>query len=136
MLLALVASAASAQVRRMSINNPLRGNRVEVMDVYEYDFVDVQPQFPGGERGLMKYINDTREYPYHAYHEKIQGRVLISFIVNVDGSVNYVHVIKGVEQSLNREAVRVIESMPKWKAGKIGGEVVPVHCVLPVVFRR
>ena len=103
-----MALPAVSQVRRMCINNPLRGNRMVMMDVYEYDFVDVQPQLPGGERALMNYINQTREYPYHAYHNKIQGRVVCSFVVNIDGSISNVEVIKGVEESLNREAVRVI----------------------------
>ena len=131
-----MALPAVSQVRRMCINNPLRGNRMVMMDVYEYDFVDVQPQFPVGERALMNYINQTREYPYHAYHNKIQGRVVCSFVVNIDGSISNVEVIKGVEESLNREAVRVISEMPKWKVGRIGGEVVPVHCILPIAFRQ
>ena len=136
LLIIAMALPAVSQVRRMCINNPLRGNRMVMMDVYEYDFVDVQPQFPGGERALMNYINQTREYPYHAYHNKIQGRVVCSFVVNIDGSISNVEVIKGVEESLNREAVRVISHMPKWKVGRIGGEVVPVHCILPIAFRR
>ena len=132
----MLALPAASQVRRMCINNPLRGNRMVMMDVYEYDFVDVHPQFPGGERALMNFINATREYPYHAYHNKIQGRVVCSFIVNVDGSISHIEVIKGVEESLNREAVRVISEMPKWKVGKVAGEVVPLHCILPIAFRR
>lgn len=135
-LMCLMSMPLSAQVRRMCIENPARNNHMTYVNVYEYDYVDVQPQFPGGERALMNYINETREYPYHAYHNRIQGRVVCSFIVNTDGSIVNVHVIKGVEESLNREAVRVISQMPKWKVGRIGGEVVPVHCILPIAFRR
>jgi protein TonB len=107
-----------------------------VVNVYEYDYVEVQPQFPGGERALMNFINNTREYPYHAYHNRVQGRVVCGFIVNVDGSISNIEIIKGVEPSLNREAVRVISEMPKWKVGRLGGDAVPVHCVLPIIFRR
>ena len=61
LLIIAMALPAVSQVRRMCINNPLRGNRMVMMDVYEYDFVDVQPQVPGGERALMSYIDQTRE---------------------------------------------------------------------------
>lgn len=134
--LCLLALPAASQVRRMCIESPGKHNRMAYVNVYEYDFVDVQPQFPGGERALMNFINETREYPYHAYHSHIQGRVVCSFVVNTDGSITNIEVIKGVEESLNREAVRVISEMPKWKVGRIGGEVVPVHCILPIAFRR
>lgn len=131
-----LASPMSSQVRRMCIENPARHNHMTYVNVYEYDYVDVQPQFPGGERALMNFINDTREYPYRAYHNRIQGRVVCSFVVNTDGSITNITVLKGVEESLNREAVRVISEMPKWKVGKLGGETVPVHCILPIAFRR
>ncbi|MGM9803128.1 MAG: energy transducer TonB [Muribaculaceae bacterium] len=135
-VMCLSSVVASSQVRRMCIENPARHNHMTYVNVYEYDFVDVQPEFPGGERALMNFINNTREYPYHAYHNRIQGRVVVGFIVNIDGSITGIEVIKGVEESLNREAVRVISEMPKWKVGRIGGEVVPVHCILPIAFRR
>ena len=107
-----------------------------MMDVYEYDFVDVQPQFPGGEHGLVNFINKTREYPYHAYKQRVQGRVLCSFIVGKDGKIIDIKVIRGAgNESLNREAMRVIKEMPRWKAGKVNNRKVPVRCVLPIAFR-
>jgi TonB family protein len=106
------------------------------MEVYEFDYVDIQPQFPGGERGLINFINKTREYPYHAYKKRIQGRVLCSFIVGTDGRVSAVRVIRGAgDESLNREAIRVIGEMPKWSVGKVGKHAVPVRVVLPINFR-
>ena len=106
------------------------------MEVYEFDYVDIQPQFPGGERGLINFINKTREYPYYAYKNKIQGRVLCSFIVGTDGRVSDVRVIRGSgDESLNREAIRVIGAMPKWSVGKVGKHAVPVRVVLPINFR-
>lgn len=125
---------AMAQVRHVTTINPM--SRTPYMEVYEYDYVDVQPQFPGGERGLTNYINNTREYPYHAYHNHIQGRVLCSFVVGTDGRISNVRVIRGAgDESLDREAIRVIKEMPRWKPGKINRSKVAVRCVLPIAFR-
>ena len=124
----------AAQVRHVTTVNPM--SKQSYMEVYEYDYVDIQPQFPGGERGLINFINKTREYPYHAYKKGIQGRVLCSFIVGVDGKVSDVRVIRGSgDESLNNEALRVIGKMPKWSVGKVGDHAVPVRMVLPINFR-
>ena len=126
----------SSQVRRMCIENPTRHNHLTYVNVYEYDYVDIQPQFPGGEHGLVNFINKTREYPYHAYKQRVQGRVLCSFIVGKDGKISDIKVIRGAgNESLNREAMRVIKEMPRWKAGKVNNRKVPVRCVLPIAFR-
>ncbi|MEF9923294.1 MAG: energy transducer TonB [Muribaculaceae bacterium] len=124
-----------SQVKRVTTCNPMTPEYSTYDIVYEYDSVDEQPQFPGGERGLTNFINRIREYPYSAYARKIEGRVLCSFIINPDGSISNIRVIKGVESTLNKEALRIITSMPNWKAGKIDHENVPVHCILPIAFR-
>lgn len=132
----LAAASASAQVRHVTMVDPVTRNKAQMVEVYEFDYVDVQPQFPGGEHGLINFINETREYPYNAYQRKIQGRVLCSFIVGTDGRVSNVKVIRGSgDDSLNREAMRVIGEMPRWKAGKVGKTAVPVRVVLPIAFR-
>ena len=124
----------AAQVRHVTTVNPM--TKQSYIEVYEYDYVDIQPQFPGGERGLINFINKTREYPYHAYKKRIEGRVLCSFIVGTDGRISDVRVIKGAgDESLNREAIRVIGKMPKWSVGKVGDHAVPVRVVLPIAFR-
>jgi len=124
----------AAQVRHVTTVNPM--SKQSYMEVYEFDYVDIQPQFPGGERGLINFINKTREYPYHAYKKGIEGRVLCSFIVGTDGRVSDVRVIRGAaDESLNREAIRVIGKMPKWSIGKVGKQAVPVRVVLPINFR-
>ena len=124
----------AAQVRHVTTVNPT--TKQSYMEVYEFDYVDIQPQFPGGERGLINFINKTREYPYYAYKKRIQGRVLCSFIVGTDGKVSDVRVIRGAgDESLNREAIRVISEMPKWSVGKVGNHAVPVRVVLPIAFR-
>lgn len=123
-----------AQVRHVTTVNPM--TKQSHIEVYEFDYVDIQPQFPGGERGLINFINKTREYPYHAYKNHIQGRVLCSFIVGTDGRVSDVRVIRSAgDESLNREAIRVISKMPKWSVGKVGDHAVPVRVVLPIAFR-
>jgi TonB family protein len=134
-LLALMAVLPmAAQVRHVTTVNPM--SKQSYMEVYEFDYVDIQPQFPGGERGLINFINKTREYPYHAYKKRIEGRVLCSFIVGTDGRVSDVRVIRGAgDESLNREAIRVIGKMPKWSVGKVGNHAVPVRVVLPIAFR-
>ena len=135
LLMTFMATATTvAQVRHVTTVNPM--SKQSYMEVYEYDYVDIQPQFPGGERGLINFVNKTREYPYRAYKNRIEGRVLCSFIVGTDGKVSDVRVIRGAgDESLNREAIRVIGKMPKWSVGKVGDHAVPVRVVLPISFR-
>lgn len=106
------------------------------MEVFEYDYVSDKPSFPGGDRNLMTFINATREYPREAYRKGIQGRVTCSFVVNVDGSVSHISVLRGVEPTLNKEAIRILSKMPDWIPGKHDGHVVPVRVVWSVPFRR
>lgn len=129
--------ACLGQVRHVTTMSPSSPGRPSSgVEVYEFDYVDVQPQFPGGEHGLINYVNKTRVYPYHAYKNKVQGRVLCSFIVGTDGRVSNVRVIRGAgDEALNREAMRVIAEMPRWTVGKVGGMAVPVRVVLPIAFR-
>lgn len=123
-----------SQVTRVAIENPC-GKSANYIDVYEYDYVEEQPQFPGGDRGLINYINSTREYPYEAYEHRIQGRVICSFVVNSDGTICNISILSRTHPLLNHEAVRIIKGMPAWRAGKMRGENVPVRCILPIAFR-
>ena len=96
----------------------------------------MQPSFPGGERGLVKFVNNTREYPYHEYVARQQGRVLCSFIILTDGQVSHVKVLRSSgHEALDNEAVRVINKMPRWEAGKMWNTKVNVRCILPIAFR-
>lgn len=106
----------------------------EVEDIV-YDFVQQQPAFIGGDAALFQYLNETINYPTIAIEQGEQGRVLCSFIVGKDGAISNVHVVRGVSPTLDREAVRVLQSMPSWKPGKQNGISVKVKLTIPVMFR-
>ena len=95
-----------------------------------YDVVEEMPSFPGGQLALMQYL-----YPFEAQENGVQGRVIISFVVEDDGSISHVKVAKSADPALDREAMRVVETMPKWIPGKQNGECVRVRYSVPVVFR-
>ena len=97
--------------------------------------LDKQPQFPGGDAALFKYLSANVKYPAVAEENGVQGRVLVEFIVERDGSISEVKVAKGVDPSLDREAVRVVSSMPRWSPGMLNGEAVRVKYTTPVTFR-
>ncbi|MEA5127998.1 MAG: energy transducer TonB [Proteiniphilum sp.] len=97
--------------------------------------VEEQPEFPGGNAAMMKFLSDNIRYPVIAQENGIQGRVICNFVVERDGSITDVQVVRGQDPSLDREAIRVIQQMPKWKPGKQRGSAVRVRFTLPVVFR-
>ncbi len=100
-----------------------------------FTVVEKQPEFPGGTAELFKYLSKAIKYPVIAQENGIQGRVVCSFVVNRDGSIVDIQVARGVDPSLDKEAVRVISEMPKWKPGEQRGKPVRVRFILPVQFR-
>ena len=100
-----------------------------------FDVVEVMPQYPGGPIAMLKYIMENIKYPEQAMKEGIQGRVAVRFIVEKDGSISDVKPILSVHPLLNKEAVRVVESMPKWTPGKQNGKPVRVRFNVPVMFK-
>ena len=100
-----------------------------------YQIVEEMPQYPGGEKALIKYVSDNITYPQEAKDKEIQGRVFASFIVEKDGSVNEVKVMRGIGGGCDEEAVRVIKGMPKWKPGKQEGKPVRVSYMMPINFK-
>ena len=141
LVLSLVLGAAAipfggnAQTCRVNIGTGNQGC-ANYMEVYEYDYVAEKPTFPGGDSQLMCFINRTRQYPKAAYQKGIQGRVTCSFIVNTDGSISHISVLRGVEASLNKEAIRILSKMPEWTPGRLNGQPVPTRVVWSVPFRR
>lgn len=100
-----------------------------------FDIVEQQPLFPGGPAALMKYLSENTKYPVVAQENGVQGRVTVQFVVEKDGSISDVHVLRGVDPSLDKEAVRVVKSMPRWTPGKQNGITVRVNYRIPVLFR-
>ncbi|MCR5050959.1 MAG: energy transducer TonB [Paludibacteraceae bacterium] len=98
--------------------------------------VESMPEFPGGQQALFKYLSENVKYPVIAQENGIQGRVICQFVVNKDGSIVEVEVVRsGGDPSLDKEAIRVIKSMPKWKPGKQRGKAVRVKYTVPVNFK-
>lgn len=100
-----------------------------------FDIVEQQPLFPGGPEALVKYLSENTKYPVVAQENGVQGRVTVQFVVEKDGSISDVHVLRGVDPSLDKEAVRVVKSMPRWTPGKQNGITVRVNYRVPVLFR-
>lgn len=102
-------------------------------DVYEV--VEKMPAFPGGMAELMKYLRSNVRYPVEAHKAGIQGRVVVSFVVNKDGTVKDAKIVRSVDKSIDAEALRVISAMPKWQPGYQDGKAVSVRYTVPVTFR-
>lgn len=102
-------------------------------DVYEV--VEKMPAFPGGIAELMKYLSSNIKYPVEAHKAGIQGRVVVSFVVNKDGTVKDAKIVRSVDKSIDAEALRVISAMPKWQPGYQDGKAVSVRYTVPVTFR-
>jgi len=100
-----------------------------------YDVVEQMPSFKGGQGTLMKWIASNLNYPVAAEEQQIEGRVLVQFVVEKDGSITNVKVIKSIESSLDNEAIRVVKSMPNWIPGRQNGLAVRVKYTVPVTFR-
>lgn len=97
-------------------------------------FSDPMPEFPGGQAKLMDYLKSNIKYPVEAREMGIEGKVYIGYVVKTDGSISDVKVRRGVHQTLDREAIRVIKSMPNWIPGKQDGKPVNVQMTIPVKF--
>ena len=101
-----------------------------------FEVVEQMPEFPnGGMAGLMQYLSKNIKYPTIAQENGTQGRVTVQFVVNRDGSIVDAKVLRGVDPYLDKEAIRVISSMPKWKPGMQRGKAVRVKYTVPVMFR-
>ena len=96
---------------------------------------EVMPQFPGGDQAMMKFVSENVQYPEEAKEKEISGRVMVGFIVEKDGSISDVKVVKGIGGGCDEEAVRVVKAMPKWKPGKEKGKPVRVSYMMPFTFK-
>ena len=119
-------------------NIPLGTKNVQVdeeVDQAIFEVVEEQPEFPGGMEALLKYLAKSINYPESAIDNGIQGKVMVRFVVERDGSVSAVETYKSVDPALDKEAVRVVKTLPKWKPGRQQGKAVRTRYIVPVVFR-
>lgn len=100
-----------------------------------YEKVEQMPSFPGGEAALMRYLSSNVHYPVVAEENGVQGKVFLTFVIERDGSITDVKVVKSVDPALDKEAVRVIKNMPQWRAGTQDGKPVCVKITMPIIFR-
>ena len=107
----------------------------KVEETKVFDVVEQMPSFPGGQGALMSWLGSNIKYPVVAEENGVQGRVVCTFVVERDGSITDVKVVRGVDPSLDKEAVRVLKAMPKWIPGKQNGSAVRVKYTVPVTFR-
>ena len=107
----------------------------EVVEQEIFQIVEEMPAFPGGEAKLMEYVGKNIKYPQIARETGIQGRVFVGFVVEPDGSISNVKLLRGIGGGCDEEAMRVIKSLPKWKPGKQRGKAVRVSYQIPVFFK-
>ena len=99
-----------------------------------FDIVEQMPEYPGGMQALFEFLKENIKYPEDAQKQKVEGRVLVKFVVETDGSISNIEVVKNAFPSLDAEAERVVRIMPKWTPGKQKGQVVRVKFMLPINF--
>ena len=114
---------------------PVEVEEDEVEEQQIFQVVEEMPEFPGGMGECMKWLSKNMKYPTISQENGVQGRVIVQFVVNRDGSIVDATVARGVDPYLDKEALRVVGLMPKWKPGKQRGKAVSVKYTLPVMFR-
>ena len=114
---------------------PVEVEEEEVQEQEIFQIVEEMPAYPGGDQKLMEYVAKNIKYPQIARETGIQGRVFVGFVVEPDGSVSNVKVLRGIGGGCDEEAMRVVKSLPKWKPGKQRGKAVRVSYMLPVNFK-
>jgi protein TonB len=106
----------------------------EIVEEEVYTIVESMPEFPGGQKKMMEYLRDNMKYPPAAKANGIKGKVYINFTIGKNGEIRDIKILRGVHDLLDKEAIRVIKSFPKWKAGKQRGKAVSVSFNLPISF--
>lgn len=101
----------------------------------ESDVLKNPPEFPGGKSELLKFISENLQFPPEAAESSIQGTIICGFIVEKDGSIGAVEIIRPLDRYVDAEAMRVIKRMPEWKAGEIKGKPVRVYCIVPIKIK-
>lgn len=134
MIQALVALLLMLCPMTISASTAVNANTTNQKSHKVYEMVEEMPMFPGGQKEMMTFLSKTTKYPAKAVKKKIQGRCLVQFIVEKDGSISNVRVMSKVHPLLDAEAIRVVKSMPRWMPGRLKGKPVRVKFNLPVTF--
>lgn len=132
---AVQASPDIADMISIPFIDVIEGDQVPQKKGDVYTTVDEMPSFPGGLDAQSRFISQNLKYPVSAFEKGIEGRVTVRYVVKSTGDIATVAVIRGVDPSLDKEAVRVVEAMPKWNPGKKDGKAVDVYYTLPIVFK-
>jgi protein TonB len=119
----------------MQVSQQKEKEKEKEEDVQVFFIVEDMPEFPGGMAALQKFIAQSIKYPVIAQENGIQGKVFVNFVVNTDGSVTNAKIARGVDPSLDKEALRVVMTLPKWKPGRQGGKPVRVSYTVPINFQ-
>ena len=106
----------------------------EKTDIYQIA-TDIPPEFPKGNKAVLDFIYDNLQYPSEALEKKIQGKVVIQVVIDESGSITQPKILKSISPSLDKEALRIVSIMPKWKTGKLNGVPVKVKMAFPVIFK-
>ena len=131
-------SNSSSQQTQNVTSYPTANEKLSTVSVESrkvFTVVEQMPSFPGGDAALMSYLANNIHYPTVAAENGVQGRVVVGFVVERDGSITDVRILRGVDPSLDREAMRVVKSMPRWTPGKQNGSAVRVKYQVPIAFR-
>jgi protein TonB len=130
----IIIDAEATEDTEMEEYIPIEVEEEEVEEAQIFMVVESMPEFPGGEVSLQKYLYENIKYPQMAKESGIQGRVFVTFVVEKDGSVTDVRVLRGIGGGCDEEAIRVVQNMPKWNPGKQRGKPVRVQFNLPIKF--
>ena len=128
MMLMMPVTTIQAETATATVSLQQKKNKV-------YDQPEVLPEFPGGMQKLMEYLITSVKYPAEAQKKSIQGRVFVQFIVEKNGTISHLEISKTTHPLLDNEALRVVESMPKWTPGKVKGKAVRTSMTLPISFK-
>lgn len=135
--LLLLSKLTFAQTQDSEPINPAPKTELEAPQEETFVIVEKMPEFPGGQAALIQYLSNNIKYPEECRKMGVEGKVFVKFIVDPSGNITNVQVLRGVVDGklLEKEAVRVVESMPKWKPGTQGGKAVNVYFTLPISFK-
>jgi len=126
--------APTATGKLVYFEDPKQATGAFVVDI-AYDKVDEMPEYPGGPNAMMQFIMQNIKYPEQMKNDSIEGRVVLSFVVQKDGSITNVEELQSPHPVLTDEAMRIVKAMPNWKPGKVNGQAVPVKFTLPLSFK-